>query len=120
MSSPYIFTLFQASTSGTGNSSDAPAKGRQHLVKWKGKSYIHCTWVGEDEIQRATKLPLISSSTRSKLRKVLADAEVEARMVGPFTYFSNPLPCAPADNQGLDGMEKLLAHHPTPPHPPQS
>jgi len=53
------------------------------LVKWKDKSFIHCTWVEEGDIQKAVKLPLISSTTRSKLRKVLAEAEIEARMVNP-------------------------------------
>lgn len=28
---------------------------RQYLVKWKGLSYLHCTWVQEDEFKKASK-----------------------------------------------------------------
>jgi hypothetical protein len=76
------YQIPQASTS-VASSSREEAAGRQHLVKWKGKSFIHCTWVQQEDIEKAIKLPLIPSASRSKLRKVLAEAEIEARMVIP-------------------------------------
>ncbi|ONK60438.1 uncharacterized protein A4U43_C08F18460 [Asparagus officinalis] len=32
-----------------------PKDVRQYLVKWKGLSYLHCTWVPEDEFKKASK-----------------------------------------------------------------
>lgn len=32
-----------------------PKNVRQYLVKWKGFSYLHCTWIPEDEFKKASK-----------------------------------------------------------------
>ncbi|KAL2624235.1 hypothetical protein R1flu_008480 [Riccia fluitans] len=29
---------------------------RQYLVKWKGKSYLHCTWVKQEDLEKAMKM----------------------------------------------------------------
>lgn len=64
--------MLQGSTSGRDGQLDSS---RECHVKWKGKSYMHCSWVPYNHIDRAAKLPLLPASTRGKLKKSLRDTE---------------------------------------------
>eukprot|EP00250_Pteridium_aquilinum_P017954 c23861_g1_i1 orf=626-5110(-) len=44
----------QENSDGTDNSKESLT--RQYLVKWKSRSYLHCSWVSEVELERAMKV----------------------------------------------------------------
>jgi hypothetical protein len=57
---------------------------REFHVKWKGKSYMHCSWVSEEALQHAFKAfkgPL-AQAVQQKLRKFLGSQQSLAS-----TYF---------------------------------
>ena len=76
--------LLQGSTSGR----EEPSEYKECYVKWKGKSYMHCSWVPLQEIQSAANFTAMPSASRSKLRKLLSDEDAKSKTVRLDVYIS--------------------------------
>lgn len=61
---------------GAGAGAATAAGPKEYYVKWKERSYLHCSWVHEGMFDRAAKLGLVYLKTR--LRKFHADRDAAA------------------------------------------
>ena len=78
------FVTWQGSTSGREKEGGL----KECYVKWKGKSYMHCSWVPHQEIQSAAQLSGMPSAAKTKLRKALAEADASKFMASIFPLAS--------------------------------
>ena len=82
---------------------------KESYVKWKGKSYMHCSWVPFRDIQSAANLPHMPNGARAKLRKILYDSEVVGKTVRSLTV--HPLqPCPQALQHSPHQPVVTMAH----------
>jgi chromodomain-helicase-DNA-binding protein 4 len=72
----------------------APADGpKEYYIKWKERSYLHCSWVAADMFERAIRLGLVYMRTR--LRKFHGERDAAAAALAAM---------AAEDEDGATGM----------------
>ncbi len=71
---------------------------KEYYVKWKERSYLHCSWVHEVQFERAAKLGLVYLRTR--LRKFHAERDALAAAAAAAS--------AAAEEEGEDGGFKAF------------
>ena len=75
--------MLQVTTSG--QHAERPAKPRvEYYIKWKDRSYLHCTWTSQESLQAAREQ--YPTTTGVKIRKYFQEAEAaQVRLPGTWS-----------------------------------